>query len=130
MRSGIDEAALKTMAPYKVMVDDNFHYMDEEERWELGAFATAGEALAACRKLVDESLIEEYRDGAMAEQLFDRYTSFGDEPFVVALDGAPKVDFSARTYAEQRARELTAPGPEGLRRREAVLAGKKSEDGH
>jgi hypothetical protein len=103
MRSGNDEAALKTMASYKVMVDDNFHYMDEDERWELGSFATSAEALAACRKLVDESLVEEYRDGATAEQLFDRYTSFGDEPFVVALDGAPKVDFSARTYARERA---------------------------
>jgi hypothetical protein len=130
MRSGIDEAALKTMALYKVMVDDNFHYMDEDERWELGSFASADEALAACRELVDESLVEEYRDGATAEQLFDRYASFGDEPFVVALDGAPKLDFSARTYAERRVRELTAPGPEGLRRREAVLARKGSGDRH
>jgi hypothetical protein len=130
MGTGTNEAALKTMAPYKVMVDDNFHYMDEDERWELGRFATAGEALAACRKLVDESLIEEYRDGATADQLFDRYTSFGDEPFVVALDGAPKVDFSARTYAEQRARELAVAGPEAETRRQAILAGKKSGDGH
>ena len=35
-------------AKYKVMVDDNFHYMEEDERYQLGTFATAEEALAAC----------------------------------------------------------------------------------
>jgi hypothetical protein len=55
------------MSPYKVMVDDNFHYMAEDERWEYGTFATAEEALDACRRLVDEALLEEYRDGATAE---------------------------------------------------------------
>ena len=99
------------MSPYKVMVDDNFHYMAEDERWEYGTFATAEEALDACRRLVDEALMEEYREGATAEQLFVRYTSFGDDPFIVALDDAEKVDFSAAAYAEQRAAELTTPGP-------------------
>jgi hypothetical protein len=46
------------MSPYKVMVDDNFHYMAEDERWEYGTFATAEEALDACRRLVDEALLE------------------------------------------------------------------------
>ncbi len=80
-----------TMSPYKVMVDDNFHYMEEDERWEYGTFASAEEALDACRRLVDEALMAEYRDGATAEQLFVRYTSFGDDPFIVALDDAEKV---------------------------------------
>ena len=105
------------MSPYKVMVDDNFHYMAEDERWEYGTFATAEEALDACRRLVDEALLEEYRDGATAEQLFVRYTSFGDDPFIVALDDAEKVDFSASAYAEQRAMELTMAGPVGVERR-------------
>ena len=46
------------MSQYKVMVDDNFHYMDEDERWEYGTFPTVEEALAACRKVVDASLAE------------------------------------------------------------------------
>ena len=29
---------------YRVLVDDNFDYMDEDARWELGTFATADEA--------------------------------------------------------------------------------------
>ena len=113
------------MSPYKVMVDDNFHSMKQDERWEYGTFATADEALAACRRLVDEALLEEYRDGATAAQLFVRYSSFGDDPFIIALDDAPKVEFSARAYAEQRAQELTAPGPESAQRRAAVLEGKR-----
>jgi hypothetical protein len=113
------------MSPYKIMVDDNFHYMEEDERWEYGIFASAEEALDACRRLVDEALIGAYRDGATAEQLFVHYTSFGDDPFIVALDDAEKVDFSAWTYAKERAAELTMPGPVGVERRRAVLAGRR-----
>jgi hypothetical protein len=108
------------MSPFKVMVDDNFHYMDEDERWEYGTFATAEEALTACHRVVDESLLEEYRDGATAEALYDRYTSFGDEPFVVVAPGVAKVEFSARTYARARAVELM-DGPAGAGLRSEVL---------
>jgi hypothetical protein len=114
-----------TMSPYKVMVDDNFHTMEGDERAEYGTFATAEEALDACRRLVDEALMAEYRDGATANQLFVRYRSFGDDPFIVALDGAEKVEFSAAAYAEERAVELTMAGPVGVERRRAVLDRKR-----
>jgi hypothetical protein len=109
------------MCPYKIMVDDNFHYGEESERTEYGTVSTVEEALAVCRRIVDESLLAEYREGASAERLYDRYTSFGDDPFVVALDGAPKVEFSAWTYARERAAGLAARGPEGAQRRRDVL---------
>jgi hypothetical protein len=99
------------MPQYKVMVDDNFHYMEEGERREYGMFATAEDAIAACRRLVDQSLAEEYRAGMTAPQLYDRYTSFGDEPFVVAPSGAAKVDFSARDYAQCRVEALVRRRP-------------------
>jgi hypothetical protein len=54
-----------------------------------------------------------------------RYTSFGDDPFIVTLDDAEKVEFSAAAYAEQRAAELTVPGPVSAERRRAVLDGKR-----
>jgi hypothetical protein len=111
------------MASYKVMVDDSFHNVDE--RSEYGTFGSAEEALAACRRLVDEALMAEYRDGATAEQLFVRFSSFGDDPFIVALDDAPAVEFSARAYAQTRAAELTAPGPESTQHRSAVLEGRR-----
>ena len=95
------------MPRYKVTVDDNFHYQEPEERWELGIYATLEEALAACRGIVDQALKEEYRPGISAEQLYDRYTSFGDDPFVVVLDGTDEgARFSAWDYAKERCRAL------------------------
>jgi hypothetical protein len=35
---------------YRVIVDDNFHFMDKDERWSLGDFATYDEALEAAKK--------------------------------------------------------------------------------
>jgi hypothetical protein len=40
------------------MVDDNFHYMDDEDRYELGIFSTIEEAIAACKRIVDADLTE------------------------------------------------------------------------
>ena len=34
--------------PYAVLVDDNFHYMEEDERRLHGSFATIEEAISAC----------------------------------------------------------------------------------
>lgn len=52
---------------YQVFVDDNFHYMDEGERYKLGDFATFEEALNACKAIVDEFLKANYKEGAKAE---------------------------------------------------------------
>jgi len=106
--------------PYKVMVDDNFHVGDENERAEYGTFASAAEALDACRAVVDDSLLWEFVEGATAKQLYDRYADFGDNPFIVALRGAPRVEFAAGPYARQRARELSAPGEDGARLRQTL----------
>jgi hypothetical protein len=91
------------MPRYRVMVDDNFHYQDEGERREHGVYETLEEARAACRALVDRSLAAEYRPGISAEKLFDRYKSFGEDPFILPVDGGNEgVLFSAWTYAEER----------------------------
>jgi hypothetical protein len=95
------------MSRYTVMVDDNFHYMDGSERWELGTFVTAEGALAACRKIVDDWLAHNYKPGMTADQLYEHYTSFGEEPFVVApAGGAKPATFSARDYVRERAAGL------------------------
>lgn len=95
------------MARYRVMVDDNFHYQDLAERREQGIYESVEEALAACRGLVDQSLEEEYRPGISAEALYSRYVSFGDDPFIVVLDGADeRATFSAWSYATDRCREI------------------------
>jgi hypothetical protein len=89
---------------YKVMVDDNFHYMDQDERYELGTFSTIEEAVAACKQLVDEDLraLAEGKN-CTPEELYDYYVSFGSDPFVVALDSQDaRLSFFAWDYAKER----------------------------
>jgi len=97
------------MSNYKVMIDDNFHYMEEDERRELGNYVSVEEALAACRGVVDAWLAENYRPGMSPAELIEQYKSFGDDPFIVALPGAPaEAKFSAWDYAAERAQDLCA----------------------
>ncbi len=88
---------------YSVLVDDNFHFWDEDERYRLGTFPTCEDAEDACRGVVDRSLAELLRPGMTAEKLFDLYVTFGLDPFI------PGEPFSAWDYAKQRAAEMTAP---------------------
>jgi len=91
---------------YKVFVDDNFHYQDEDERYFLGEFETLDAAISACRKIVDESLTGSFEPGMTADALFGTYTSFGDDPFIV---GITPPAFSAWEYARQRSAEICDP---------------------
>ena len=91
------------MSQYKVMVDDNFHYMEEDERRELGTFATLEEALAACRTLVDRWLADNHKPGMTGAVL---YASFGEDPFILSGEGGPECSFSAWDYAKERAEAL------------------------
>jgi hypothetical protein len=89
------------MPPYTVMVDDNFHYMDKDERREHGTFSTVEEALQACRTLVDEWLAHNHQPGMTADKLIELYAFFGDDPFIVR--GPPGIVlFSGRDYARDR----------------------------
>jgi hypothetical protein len=98
------------MPRYKVLVDDNFHYQDSDERREQGTYETLEEALAACRGIVDQSLEEEYRPGISDEALYDRYKSSSDDLFIVVLDGADaSATFSAWSYANERSRVICGP---------------------
>jgi hypothetical protein len=95
----------EAIRPYKVLVDDNFHYIDESERYTHGQFDTLEAAIAACKRIVDASLDEEFRPGITAERLLSRYTSFGLDPFVVGAD-VGSVPFSAWEYAKARCPEI------------------------
>jgi len=94
--------------PYAVLVDDNYHYMDESERNTHGCFATLDEAIAACKQIVDEYLMQVYKPGMPAADLYSSYTSFGDDPFIQG-PGLDKPVFSAWTYAKAKAVELCGP---------------------
>src|SRR5580704_12659341 len=88
------------MPRYKVMIDDNFHYMDEDERHEHGTYDTREEALAVCRAIVETSVKAQLEPGMSAEALFKRYQDFGDDPFILVIDGRDDAaKFSAWSYA-------------------------------
>jgi hypothetical protein len=89
---------------YRVFVDDNFHYMDESERYHLGDFDSLEAAVAACKRMVDEFLTSNHRPGMSSGELLTQYAFFGEDPFVDAGDGI--VHFSAHDYASERAREI------------------------
>jgi hypothetical protein len=88
--------------PYAVFVDDNFHYMNEDERYKDGDYATLEEAISKCRRIVDDFLEREYKPGMRFAELYDRYCSFGEDPFI----RGPGCDFSAWDYARQRCDDL------------------------
>lgn len=99
------------MPKYKVLVDDNFHFMDEEGRYQHGVYTTAGEAIAVCKKIVDEDLRGycESNPGITADRLYDLYVSFGDDPFIVASElSDDPVEFSAWDYAKEQSKLLGA----------------------
>lgn len=89
---------------YEVFVDDNYHYMDEGERYKHGEFAAFEEALNACRAIVDEYLRDAYKEGMTAGQLYRVYTGFGEDPFIVG-EPAP-FHFSAWDYAKERCSQI------------------------
>lgn len=90
---------------YRVLVDDDFHYRDESERYELGEFETLEEAVAACKRVVDEFLMSNYRPGMTAAELYTQYALFGEDSFVV-YSGQQTVPFSARDYASRRVEQI------------------------
>jgi hypothetical protein len=88
----------------KVLVDDNYHYMDSSHRYLHGEFDTPEAALVAAKKVVDDYLDEAHSPGMTAEALFGSYKMFGEDPFVVGGD----VHFSAWEYAKARCAEICA----------------------
>jgi hypothetical protein len=86
---------------YKVIVADNYHYMDESESYPLGSYATLEDAIAKCKEIVDEYLLSEYQPAMTTEMLYENYTSFGDDPYIYGENV-----FSAWTYAKQKCGEI------------------------
>jgi hypothetical protein len=92
---------------YKVLVDDNFHYQDPEERYTLGEYDTLDAAVEAAKGIVDDYLKENYQPEISARALFSLYQSFGEDPFISGheCDGIP---FSAWNYAEAQCKVICA----------------------
>lgn len=89
---------------YIVLVDDNFHFMDEKERYKNGGYSNYDEAVARCKAIVDDFLLSALEPGMTAEQLFGSYTMFGEDPFIL---GDNVSDFSSWDYAKKQCFLLT-----------------------
>jgi hypothetical protein len=101
------EPTKQTTVGYKVLIDDNFHYMEEEHRYEYGVFATADEAVEACKQIVDKELMHMLKPGMTADALYDQYVTFGEDPYVLPVDCSDaRVGFSAWEYAKERCEVL------------------------
>ncbi len=110
---GLPRAKTAPAAPkqFRVLVDDNYDYMDESRRREQGRYDTLEEAIAACKAMVDECLRRCHQPGMTAAELELQYKAGGDDPFIVGV--SPDV-FSAWRYAEARAKEMCEGGAQGL----------------
>ena len=90
--------------PFQVFVDDNFHFMDEDERYKAAEFATYEEALAKARRIVDEELANIKKPGMTADELYKIYAFAGESPFI--LPASKSGSFSARNYAREQSHLL------------------------
>lgn len=100
-------------ARYTVYVDDNFHYMDESERYKHGETDNLGSAIGVCKQIVDKCLQDIYKDDMSADELYMGYTCMGSDPYIIdskanAFKSTEDLDpiFSAWTYAKERAKEM------------------------
>ena len=90
---------------WTVYVDDNFHFMNEDERYSLGVFENHDAAVAACRKIVDAFL--QNTAATTADELYDLYSSFGEDPWIKGpIPDTGAQPFCAFDYARQRCNQL------------------------
>lgn len=93
------------------MVDDNFHFMDEDERWTAGNYGSLRGALDKCLQMVGQDLRKDYRADTTATDLYESYTMMGDDPFIT---GPMKTVFSAWNYAKELAEFLAGKAEEAV----------------
>ena len=81
---------------YKVLIDDNYHYMGESKPLDGGAFHSLENAIERCKEITIKSLEHMYEEGISPEKLSAQWSMFGDDPFIVG--GTESVPFSARKW--------------------------------
>lgn len=105
--SGASEATPSGGSTFEVFVDDNYHYMDESERYSAGVFRTYDEALECAKRIVDKCLLHLLEPGSSVTDLMRSYLLFGEDPWIRPTpEGTER--FSARDYARQRAPEIVS----------------------
>jgi hypothetical protein len=90
---------------YRVIVDDNFHFTDEDERYTDGEYADYDSAVEKCKEIVDDFLMSALKPGMTPEELRKLYVMFGEDPWITP-DAPRRMRFSAWDYAAGRCEEL------------------------
>lgn len=67
-------------------------------------YETSEEALTACKQYIDDFLIENYKRGMTAKELYENYLQFGKEPYI--FPSTKNGHFSAWEYAEERCKVI------------------------
>lgn len=93
------------MPTYTVIINDNFHHMDQGEQYKHSDFDTCEAAITACKQIVDDFLLSSLQTPKSQDELWSLYTTFGDAPVIIPRD--PNCPFSTWDYAKQRCKELT-----------------------
>ncbi len=89
---------------YKVIVADNFHYMDRDYRKEGGSFPTLESAIATCKQMTVHSVMLQYEEGIEPSKLVEKYKAFGLDPYIISPDSDSDVEtipFSAWTFVSE-----------------------------
>lgn len=90
------------MAKYwEIRAFDNFGAPGEADVRTIGRYASAEDALRAAKRHVRESLEEQLPGASSADEMFNRFTNFGEEPVIFEPEGEEDLEFSARTYASE-----------------------------
>ncbi len=76
--------------------------MGDAEKYRLGEFGDCASAVAACEKLVDDSLPSIRTRASSSETPLEEYESSGPEPYIDSDD--PACWFSAADYVRRRIR--------------------------
>ena len=77
------KASAKKGRKYTVMVDDNNHYTNESDRYELGPFNSLDRARSAATRIVDKFLKKNKKNVGSENELFDMYCQYGEDPFIL-----------------------------------------------
>lgn len=85
-----------------VKSSDNSKFDTEENDYVYGAYLTYEEAYEKCEEIVEDFLLRNKTDGMTAEELYNHYISFGEEPYISTVDGSECVAFPAIKYAKEQ----------------------------
>jgi hypothetical protein len=100
--------------PYKIVIHDLFHFMDEDEEYELAErYDTAATAIAEAKRRLDRELLHMHRPGMTGQELYEQWSAFGEMPLILRTDHAQlQVAFSSFSYVRERAVTLVETAAE------------------